>query len=353
MINCTFPWTGMLIDPMGYITLCCHISGNKRIFNKHISKIDSLVDFFNGKEYNDIRQEFKEKTWRNIPECRGCRRCYDDGRYVSVIQSQQFEPSLNKLQFLEFTTSNVCNQSCVTCSSKFSNQWVKINHLFDRNWNEDWVNQTYILSNNDINKIIECLPTLKKLMIKGGEPFADIRNYKVIKNLFKVNNECKVHIVTNGSLIPEKYMDIMFKNPKRFLIFSSIDAIDKTYEWIRGTSWEKTDDTLRELYEQTGIKSRLVPTLSAYNMNTTTELIDWARNAEYINDESELPINRWYKNDITWPEWAAPRKVFTQEQIDSIDDLPYPLISDFSKEAYEEYIKYTKVMNKIRGFNIN
>jgi hypothetical protein len=337
----------MLIDPKGYITLCCQMSGQNRIFNKHISQIDNLLDFFNGQEYNDIRIEFEEKTWKNIPECHRCVEKHNDKVWCTVDHSLDFNPNINKLQYLEFTTSNVCNQTCVMCSSYFSNQWNKINLHFNRNWNDN----TYILSDNDIDKICESLTDLKELMIKGGEPFADIRNYKVIKKLLEINDKCIIHIVTNGSLIPEKYMDIIFRNPKRFMIAASVDAIGKRYEWIRGTSWEKTNNTLKELYYQTGVKPSLCPTISTYNIYNSTELINYAEKSEWIY--SEGGAKNYFKNDVVWPTWCSPRKVFTQKKLDSINDLPYKIKSEYDPIAFKNNIKYTEVMNNIRGFNIN
>jgi uncharacterized Fe-S cluster-containing radical SAM superfamily enzyme len=338
----------MVIDPQGYITLCCLMEGKKRIFNKHISQVDNIINFFNGKQYNDIRIEFEEKTFKNISECHFCKKTIDNGRFCPAIASQQFDPSINKLQYLEFNTSNVCNQQCVTCSSKFSNQWIKINPLFDR-----YDDTTYILTDKDINKICDALTDLKELQIKGGEPFADIRNYKIIKKLFEVNDECMIQIITNGSLISEKYMDLIFRNPKRFWISASIDAVGKRYEWIRGTPWEKTNQTLKELYYQTGVKPTITPILSSYNINSTTSLDNWASESEWIDIEATKSIGGYYKNLVHGPDWCNPKKVFTQKQINTIKDLPFPIKSEYNKHTFERHIKYTEVMNKVRGFEID
>jgi molybdenum cofactor biosynthesis enzyme MoaA len=324
------------------------MSGQQRIFNKHISKITSLVDFFNGKEYSDIRIEFEENTWRNIPECYGCKHTVDNEfTWPQHTISQQFNPSLNKLQYLEFTTSNVCNQMCTTCSSQFSNQWTLENEIkFGRTMSDN----RHILSDNNINKICECLNDLELLVIKGGEPFADIRNYKVIKKLFEVNDTCKILIVTNGSLIPEKYMDIMFRNPKRFDISASIDAIGKRYEWIRSTSWEKTDNTLKELYYQTGIQSNINPVLSIYNAAHLSTILDWIQESEYIVHKSKL--SDICSNQVYYPTWANVEYVFTEEQLSSIEK-PFCIQSKFDEKIYKDSIKYTQVMNKIRGFDMD
>ena len=344
MNNCTYPWTGMVIDPSGDIKLCCVQSDKNRLLSHHISKIDNLIDYFNGDSYEAVRTEFKEKGWYNIPACDGCKIPFDAGRLPTAHWSQSFNPSLNKLQYLEFTTSNVCNQSCVMCSSKFSNQWVKIEHMFGITN----PGKTYILTNEDIDKICESLSDLEELQIKGGEPFADIRNYKIIKKLFEVNDKCKVHIITNGSLIPKKYMDMIFKNPKRFQISASIDAIGKRYEWIRGGPWKQTNEMLQKLYYETGVKVDLVPCLSAYNTSSTSALNNYAKESEWV-----IYNAKYYTNHVCWPKWCDAQNVFTQEQINLIDDLPFPLISNFNSYTYKTFLHNTNTMNSIRGFDMD
>ena len=348
MNNCTFPWTGMVINPQGYITLCCIQDNSSKFTGLHISKVNNLIDYFNGKEYNAIRQEFEEKGWQNISECFICKNMVNKEIWSQYNASQQFDPSFNKLQYLEFTTSNVCNQMCATCCSQFSNQWTLENEIkFGRTMSD----KRHILSDKDINKICESLTDLKELNIKGGEPFADIRNYKVIKKLFEVNDECKITIVTNGSLIPERYMDLIFKNPKRFFISVSIDAIGKRYEWIRSTPWEKTDNTLKELYYQTGVKADMNPVLSIYNAAHLSDILNYIKESEYIR-KYKSTISKLCSNQVYNPAWANVECVFTQEQIDSIQK-PFALKSRFNKKHYKDSIKYTQVMNKIRGFDMD
>jgi hypothetical protein len=347
MKNCTFPWTGMVINPQGYITLCCVHSSRNRFLSNHISEIDNLFDFFNGKEYEAARSEFKDKGWRDIQECSICKKMVDqEFSWSQYAASQQYNPSTNKLQYLEFTTSNVCNQMCVTCGSQFSNQWTSAMEIqFGRT-----TYKRHILSDKDIDKICETLTDLKEINIKGGEPFADIRNYKILKRLFEVNDKCKVTIVTNGALIPERYMDIIFRNPKRFQISASVDAIGKRYEWIRSTPWEKTDNTLKELYYQTGIKADINPVLSIYNAAHLSTILNWIQESEYIIHKSKL--SNICSNQVHYPRWSNVEYVFTQEQLDSIKK-PFDLQCKFNEKDYKDSVKYTQVMNKIRGFDMD
>ena len=359
MNNCTYPWTGMVISPQGHINLCCVIPNTTNIFNKnqkehyHISKVDSLMDFFNGEEYDDVRKRFTEKPFQYHPECESCTRFYNAGKEANYTNSQRWDPSINKLQYLEFTASNVCNQQCVMCSSYYSNQWLKIDHMFNRS-DAHIKNKTHILTDKDIAKIIECLPHLKELEIKGGEPFADARNYDIMKKLFEVNDECIINVLTNGSLISKKYIDLIKANPERFTIHASIDATGKRYEWIRGTQWEKTDETLKKLYYECGVKSRPVPTLSIYNIYDVANLDYYFIESEYINTFGHrYEEYDYYSNYVEWPGWSCHKKVLTQYEIDLIPDLPFPIKSQYNEFDYEQHIKYTKVMNKIRGFDIN
>lgn len=332
----------MVINPQGYITLCCMQNNYSKFTGARISEVNDLIEYFHGKEYNAIRQEFKEKGWRNISQCSTCKKLVDKKVWSQHEYSQQFNTSTNKLQYLEFTTSNICNQMCTTCSSQFSNKWTPaIEIQFDR-----ISDKRHILTDNDINKICESLTDLKELCIKGGEPFADIRNYKVLKKLFEVNDKCKVVIITNGSLIPERYMDIIFRNPKRFQITASVDAIGKRYEWIRSTTWEKTDNTLKELYYQTGIKVDINPVLSIYNAAHLSDISNWIKESEYIKDSDKC------SNQVHYPRWSNVEYVFTQEQLDSIQK-PFPLQSKFNEKDYKDSVKYTQVMNKIRGFDMD
>ena len=48
----------------------------------------------------------------------------------------------------------------------------------------------------------------ERICIKGCEPFADIRNLRILKKLFEVNPDCIVNIVSNCQTITKEAMDI-------------------------------------------------------------------------------------------------------------------------------------------------
>ena len=341
MKNCTFPWTGMTIDPQGYLTLCCMIESKKGIFNIHISDVDSLYDFFYGEEYEKIQKSFDLFGWNKIKDCVACQNDKKQNIFTGYDDSQRFDPDLKTLQYLELTTSNTCNQQCVTCGSKFSSQWRKIEHYFDRP-----AEKPYSLSANDLEKVLEVLPDLRTLTLKGGEPFADMRNVQILESLFEINPFCRVVIVTNGVLIPQKFLDIIKKYHYNFELIFSIDAVGRKYDWIRGTPFDKTVKNL-ELVFNLGIQVlSIVPTISSYNIRSLNEITEW-------HNSLNIECNLVWNNIVYDPRWCSPIFTMTQKEIDSVEYLPMEIISQYDHFCKEELERNTKIMNKIRGFEFN
>lgn len=339
-MNCTFPWTGMTIDPQGFLTLCCMIDSKKGLFNKHITEIDSLYDFFYGKEYDKVRLDFHKYGWENIKDCAACLNDKRAGRFTTVDISQRFDSKKNTLQYLELTTSNTCNQQCVTCGSKFSSKWKKIEKYFDRP-----VESTYSLTTDDLEKVLEVLPDLEHLTLKGGEPFADMRNLQILTSLLDINRLCKITIITNGVLIPKPFQDIIKKYPYNFDIVFSIDAIGKRYDWIRGTPFKKTIENLKLISSFAVDNVNIVPTISTFNVHNINEIIEW-------HDTLDIKTTLQWSNVVHEPRWCSPIHTMTQEEI-NICNLPVKVISEYNEKYKVELEKNTKIMDKLRGFEFN
>tara|TARA_Y100000310_G_scaffold316250_1_gene367724 strand:+ start:2430 stop:3506 length:1077 start_codon:yes stop_codon:yes gene_type:complete len=350
--QCTYPWTGITIDPNGWITLCCNTTHTKELKHK-ISDIESLKDFFEGEEFEYVRSKFKKHGWENIKSCHKCLISLS-GIHTVIDSSYKFIPDRG-LQYLEFSTSNTCNQTCVTCDSYFSTKWQKLEHLFGRG-----AVKTYRFSEDDIDKIIEVLPGLKELQLKGGEPLMDIRNVQILDALSKVNPECKVIICTNGQNISRTFLDVIKKNPKQYVIAVSIDGINEIYNWIRGGDWNKTIITMQKIYDETEIVFDINPCISAFNLSHLREIYDFFIDKSYAKNNFRL------YNIVTSPEWASPMHIYHQEQLDKVvsgqfNDIRdkidcealYQMKSTYNPEIYEQYIQNTKIMDKIRRFSIN
>ena len=221
---CKAPHNSLVIQPSGHINLCC---ASRRAWNVgHISDIDDLYELWNtNPDIIKLRNEdesFIEKV---------CGYCLKNARngmknswtFYNVPGSgpRSYANTDGKIRYLEFTTSNLCNQTCATCSSYYSSKWLPLEKeatemsLDLESWKNpgergfnDFDVPTYRMTDADLEKIMPLLPDLEILVVKGGEPFADNKNYHILKSLLEVNDKCVIEMTTNLSKLPQRYLDL-------------------------------------------------------------------------------------------------------------------------------------------------
>ena len=393
---CPAPFTGFTIRPSGYITLCCQSD----LILDHIDNIKSLTSFYNSDQMQYYRDAFynNKKLLKN--ECQTCelqkKQCVRTRK--SIMRQMKFKyinednkKTKKPIRFLEFTTSNICNQACSTCGPAFSSKWVSINRA-----NGDITNKNYTLSDNNINKIIKTLPDLETLVIRGGEPFADDNNFKIIKELDEVNNagikliptnrntslrdaivsavspkgSCALKIVSNCSRISNDTLNVLKNRPKGSVkILASIDGTNDLYRWIRSTEFNQTTSTLDKVYKATDIKFNIIITLSLYNIYNVTEIFNFFNYKPYA-------LNVTIANAVRMPVYAAPNMLpekeleqiktnfinFDFEKGGSESSANYKFINDLvshetgNRELYEKTLpevhKWIDKMDKLRNMRL-
>jgi hypothetical protein len=189
---CRMPFIGMTINPDGKIVLCCN---STKIDIGHISEVEDLQEHFtHSPAINAVRDQMKNGE---LPpdRCSVCIRKRKTGnstaaidRWVKIIVPWPPTPD-NTIEFLEFTASNMCNQTCTMCGGLYSSKWGDLEREaldFGLTFRNDtpWRSgdhPIYSISDDDMKKIYKLLPHLKSIMIKGGEPFADKRNIELIR----------------------------------------------------------------------------------------------------------------------------------------------------------------------------
>lgn len=331
MLDCKYPDTGITVHPSGTLHVCCNIK-NSYSEGTHISEIDDFEKYFYSTKMNKWRENFSQ-GWEKFDGCNTCK-----GPNKVYPSSFRYDRA-DGLQFLEMSTSNVCNQQCVMCNSRFSSKWNNIEELFDRA-----PSKTYSFSDKDIEKVIRVLPRLKRLMLKGGEPFADQKNLIILEALSIVNPDCKLVIVTNGQRVSKGFVNVL-KKLTNVNIRVSIDGLGKRYEWIRGGNFKELEDTIN-LLSYTLLKPlETCPTASIYNWFYMDELKSYIEDSIYLKLDS-----KWPTQIVTSPKWCSPQRLLKQEDLD-ISSIK--LKSNYSEAAVKDFKKYTKVMNNVRGFEMD
>jgi len=381
---CIMPYYGMTIHPDGNLGVCC--SQNRAFEYGHISETEDLYDAWANHE-NIQKLRYEDGQEREL----ACGRCL---KYKNIGQSNKWTqihskneqyakiPIDGKIRYLEFTTSNICNQACSTCSSFFSTKWIPLEKTalevglpLDK-----WKNQThggfnsfgwkhYRMSHEDVQKIFKILPDLLVLYIKGGEPFADQLNFKVLEELIKVNPQCRVMITSNASKIPQKFINVLEKL-SYVSLSCSIDGIDKTYEYIRSTPFDQTVENIKR-WHNSGINGYVSVSynISMHNFYHTIEFLKWF-NENLIEEVNLIRIASW----IFSPEYISPILLLDQSEIiDKIEEIENLNLSEERfrlnylrdkkehlnvtspekiRKLRKQFHHYTEFMNFTRNINI-
>ena len=280
-IACKAPWSMITIGPRGEVKLCC----STHEWPSHISQQDSLVDWFNSKYYKDVRNKFENKIWPNA--CLVCEKAVvkkqtpsrDFPYFANLPIGENLDLKIKKPVALEFTPSNLCNQTCAMCGSNFSSKWF----AHDKRAVEqglDWrgrqpglVNiedKPHQMTDKDFNKIIEILPSIENITIKGGEPFTDPRNIQILEFFAESKyNLDIIDITSNVHSVTDYHWNLLHKiqsNGTRVNISASLDGTGKVYEWIRSTAFENTFENMKKGNSLLGKKSFFASmTVTLYN----------------------------------------------------------------------------------------
>jgi MoaA/NifB/PqqE/SkfB family radical SAM enzyme len=154
------------------------------------------------------------------------------------------------------------------------------------------------MTNADVDKVLKIIPGLEHLTIKGGEPFADPNNIRILECVADTNPQCKVQISTNFQLVTDKVIELLHRIDD-VNIQASIDGTYKLYDWIRGGHFDKTVENINRYHEYAGREVIVFGTISIYNWMHIAELID------FWKDIKGVPrVNMG--NIVTFPKYCSP-----------------------------------------------
>lgn len=344
----------LVIQPNRTLAVCC--SDITRMLKTKLQNVDNIEDFFyNSTQYNTVRKQASESDVGSFSPCVACKRSLNGfSTEMDTFNKTRFPDSDNtiQLEYLELTTSNICKQSCVMCGPAFSSTHAKLSnqpHLID------------FADSKDIEKILDILPTVKYINIKGGEPFADHNNLKILKRLVDSKNIEQITIISNGNNISNAFKEVMMKfPPNTFQLSFSIDSFDEVYKWQRGTDYNKTVNTINKFYEDTKINYEIQSTITVYTLPTLLESYK-----KHIT--SFKGLRKINSTNVVWdPAWLSP-SLFDEEYLYHITKEIMEYDDYFSEwvrnglnniksyddnTQYERFINHTEKWNKIRGMNI-
>jgi len=329
---CKVPHNTLTIQPDGFLSVCC--AAQRTWHFGHISEVDDLQKAWaESQDVNDLRNDVEPLVTDICGYClkgakQGLKNSWVHNNVIGSSPKSVASVDTGKITILEFTTSNMCNQTCVTCSSYYSSKWAPLEKeatemsLDLESWKNpgdpgfnDFGAATYRMSDADIAKILPLLPHLEHIVVKGGEPFADNNNYYILQELLKVNSKCCIDMTTNLSKVPQKYLDLFKGKQNAFRFSVSMDGIGKTYEWVRSTPFEQTLENI-ERVNATDFRSHInvnhrVNIFNLYNVRDTLDF--WQANMKKYNVRGFSQMG-W----VNEPKYAGPSALFPKEDLDEI-----------------------------------
>ena len=253
------------------------------------------------------------------------------------------------IRFLEFNLSNKCNLQCVMCSGVNSTAWVKLdNKLHELGFNRPINHPDFgyrIVKEDIIDKLFsepKYFKNLEYVNIKGGEPYMEQDNIKLLEKLIELglHKQVTLDISTNGTIenIEFERLALMFKTKWHI----SIEGVGKLYEYIRGGSkysWEQFTDNLHRFEKFDRVI--FAGTVMTYNVCHLKELMEWYLSVRKDNYEMFLT------NVVTTPEYLNP--TLLPQSI--LDGTGYWHDSNLSNQL-DTFIEYTKSMDRLRGTDV-
>lgn len=366
---CLMPFTSLHISPNGSIRLC----------SSSLSELGSIRDvkdlsiIWNNESFQNVREEMNSNGRPKV--CVGA--CYkmEDRGLISKRQdyNRKYPHMAGKhtIKHLDIAFSNQCNLACAMCSSLYSTQWAKL---------EDKISESGIdfrlppvapfrLSEEISEQLVEHLPSIEKILIKGGEPLLENKCIKflemILKNKSNLHPKLKIFIQSNGTVVSEKFKNLSQNLPIELGI--SIDGVGKTYEWIRGFPFKKLKANIYKLCNFYGLQCMHFNfTLSAYNVFNLEEMLEF-----YFKSKNDnVSITRFSISGIAKQKWASATaipKPHREKAVNYLKSLDPELLADvyglqnairylefpFDPQAHLQFRRWESFMSKQRFLTLS
>lgn len=363
---CTAPFTSVLIDPNKGVRPCCSFEG-------HLGNLQhqTLAEIINGDTWNAVKEEMNKGQ---IPN--GCVDCFKREQTTGwSVRTLYMEAEATKdgtwqngITELEINSTNVCNLTCVHCSSTYSSKWVG----FSKKLNEAGVKHNKRLVSKvfqpDTNRLIHELSQLdlqhlSLVRFKGGEPLLNPDMNATLKYLIekKVLGQCQVTLVTNGSQLDEELFELL-QQAKSVELALSVDGTGAMQKYIRhGNSDNANIEQFVAKFSQLE-QVTFTPAISvmAYNVARLDEIADWwASLNQRFGSKVAMPVH--FTIQVIKPAFLFVNVLsdgFRQKLIakyHQLNNADYSNIILSLKEPFagatvhNEFVRYTQGLDKVRG----
>lgn len=242
---------------------------------------------------------------------------------------------------IKLATSNLCNGTCVTCSSTCSSAWASLENKsskykgmdFDQiDFNIDWAN-------------------IVSLSLVGGEPLLEKKNFQILETLLENKNyNCFISFVTNGSVeLTAKQIELL-KHFKNLNICLSIDGTGSVFEYMRyPLKWDRLVHNMG-LFKQLGADVSVSCMISNLNIYYYSDMIDFF-NKHNLNYLCKQVLDPYMFNPSNLPNEAKARVIKNnpayQDEVTKLLNM-----YEFNTDLYLQFQKEIVRQDQLKNINI-
>lgn len=281
---CLLPEGALYVQPNGNITPCC-LSTTPEDKLGNIA-VDGLKSVFFGEEFTKFRLDHR----KNILSASCKHNCIDNVNNLShrtnrsnMLRGYHAEgDEYTKLNMVDIGFGNVCKLTCSFCGPEWSSSWAKLK-------NEP--NNVFHFSREEILNTVKDLSGVHYASIKGGEPLNIPYIEEFFEELYKVNPQIVLDILTNGVEVSPRIIETLCKFPNLVLTVS-VEATGDLYKYLRGGkySWEENTFKNIELFAKNGLtRINIASLILLYNHSTWPDhLFDIYNDLKSIMDKVNI-----------------------------------------------------------------
>lgn len=240
----------------------------------------------------------------------------------------------SKIVNYKIDTNNVCNSTCVTCSSMASSAWAKLEKEHGKKAARTWQ-----INDEEIDTVVD-YSTAESITFRGGEPFMSKTNFYILEKLVQYQNtDCFISFVTNGSFdLTDKQIQLIKKFPNVNFCFS-IDGIGPVFDYLRyPLTFEKIKQNI-DFCKNNEIIVSVSYTLSNINILYHNQTVSW-----FEENNLKFIVNSVY-NPAHFRPAALP--LWVKEKIkNSLEPNIQKLISTHSSNDDQDYKIFCQIITK-------
>lgn len=333
---CITPFINAEVSVNGDITPCCELQSKYPYPKIQHTTLDSAMQ---SELFHKLRQDFINGAYPDA-----CENCWKKEK-VGITSKRQRDKWIfakeyyttdilkeSKIKSLDLKIGFRCNLKCRICSNSFSSAWYaedkkyhevrdihEIDYMFDAG-KDFWIDQ------------IEQFDDIEHISMKGGEPLLDHTHLKMLEKLLKLGKkDVKIHYNTNGTIFPEKHLEVL--NEFDNITFTlSIDNIGNRFEYERnGVAWENVKLNLENFSKLDRSKYRIdfFTSVSLMNVLDLTETLNYAASLDFKHELGYVQSPKYFSiHNIPVDK--------RQHIIDYLDSSPYERVREVSNRLNQD-----------------